>query len=290
MPAWPAAPCCGTTGRRAALRRGGYRHTVPGPSNAMERFAYTRSKGLTVLSATMSDFTYKRHAHEEYSLGVTVRGVQQFHLGGALHASTPGGVILFCPEEVHDGSSADRGYLEYEMAYVSAPLFLEAVGAREVLRFAAPVVYDRALAAGILRLARGVARGRDELWSHELLLDVARRAARREDAARVSQGDAAVRRAKEMLRAGRDGRVKLDDICRELDMSKFHFIRLFKAAAGISPYQFFLSCKAEHAKHVIQASRDAYAAVADCGFVDLSHLNRHFKRIYGVTASEFARM
>lgn len=36
--------------------------------------------------------------------------------------------------------------------------------------------------------------------------------------------------------------------------------------------------------------RDAYAAVALCGFVDLSHLNRHFKRISGVTASEFARM
>jgi len=259
-------------------------------SRIPERFAYAKGTGVTVLSATMSDFTYKRHAHEEYSLGVTVRGVQQFHLGGGLHASRPGGAILFSPEQVHDGSSADRGNLEYEMVYVPAPLFLEAAGAREVLRFGAPVVYDRALAAGILRLARGVAKGRDELWSHELLLDVVRRAACREDSPRPMRGDAAMRRAREMLRAGRDGKVKLDDICAELAMSKFHFIRLFRAATGISPYQFFLSCKVEHAKRVIQDSRDAYAAVADCGFVDLSHLNRHFKRIYGVTASEFARM
>lgn len=258
-----------------------------------ERFAYAQGPGVTVLSATMSDFTYKRHAHEEYSLGATVRGVQQFHLGGGLHVSRPGGVILFSPEQVHDGSSADRGNLEYEMVYVPAPLFLEAAGAREVLRFGAPVVYDRALALGIVRLARGVAKGLDELWSHELLLDVVRRACRVEPRpvpVRPGSRDAAVRRAQEMLRASRDGKVKLDDICAELAMSKFHFIRHFKAATGISPYQFFLSCKVEHAKRVIQDSRDAYAAVADCGFVDLSHLNRHFKRIYGVTASEFARM
>ena len=28
-------------------------------------------------------------------------------------------------------------------------------------------------------------------------------------------------------------------------------------------------------------------AVADCGFVDLTHLNRHFKRVFGVTAYEY---
>jgi len=256
----------------------------------MERFAYTRATGITVLSALMTDFTYKRHAHEEYALGVTIRGAQQFHLGGRLHTSRPGGVILFSPEQVHDGRAADRTGLEYAMLYVPAPLFLEAAGLGEVARFGAPVVRDPALAEGILRLARGLARGLDELWASELFLDVARRAARQEDAPRPKRGDAALRRAREMLRSGRDERVKLDDICRELAMSKFRFIRSFKAGMGISPYQYYLSCKLEHAKQVIQASRDAYAAVAQCGFVDLSHLNRHFKRIYGVTASEFARM
>lgn len=256
----------------------------------MERFAYAKSTGITVLSALMSDFTYKRHAHEEYALGVTIRGVQQFHLEGSLHTSRPGGIIRFSPEQVHDGCAAERTCLEYAMLYIPAPLFLEAAGLREAARFGAPVVRDPVLAAGILRLARGAAEGRDELWAGELLLDVVRRAARAEPLARAVRGDAAVRRAKEMLRAGRDGRVRLEDICAELAMSKFHFIRHFKAATGISPYQFFLGCKLEHAKHVIQQTRDAYAAVADCGFVDLSHLNRHFRRVYGVTASEFARM
>lgn len=264
---------------------------------ASERFAYAKAMGVTAFSVTMSDFTYKRHAHEEYALGVTVRGVQQFNLGGGLHTSLPGGVILFNPEEVHDGRSADRGRLVYEMLYVPVPLFLEAAGLKDVVKFGAPVVYDPALAAGVLRLARGVAAGRTELWAGELLADVARRAARLEPAARQGaagmHADPAVRRAKEMLRAAHDGhdeRVRLDDICAELGMTKFHFIRHFKAATGISPYQFHLSCKLERARHVIQDSRDAYAAVAACGFVDLSHLNRHFKRTYGVTASEYARM
>nr|WP_275299053.1 helix-turn-helix transcriptional regulator [Clostridium sp. YIM B02500] len=81
--------------------------------------------------------------------------------------------------------------------------------------------------------------------------------------------------------------LRLDDICRELNMSKFQFIRLFKANTGISPYQYFLNCKVEMAKKLIEKNRDVYSAVAECGFVDLTHLNKHFKSIYGITAFEY---
>jgi AraC-like DNA-binding protein len=56
---------------------------------------------------------------------------------------------------------------------------------------------------------------------------------------------------------------------------------------GISPYQFFLNCKVEHAKQSIEQTKDIYAAVAECGFVDLTHLNRHFKSMFGITAHEY---
>ncbi|GIP33968.1 hypothetical protein J2TS4_31780 [Paenibacillus sp. J2TS4] len=52
----------------------------------------------------------------------------------------------------------------------------------------------------------------------------------------------------------------------------------------ISPYQYFLNCKIERAKSLIEKNKDIYSAVADCGFVDLAHLNRHFKSVYGTTA------
>ncbi|RIN92828.1 AraC family transcriptional regulator, partial [Mammaliicoccus sciuri] len=45
--------------------------------------------------------------------------------------------------------------------------------------------------------------------------------------------------------------------------------------------------KVEQAKLNLEMTKDIYAAVTNCGFVDLSHLNKNFKKIYGITAFEY---
>lgn len=90
-----------------------------------------------------------------------------------------------------------------------------------------------------------------------------------------------------MLHTNFENRLKLDEISNEFNLSKYQFISLFKAHTGISPYQYFLNCKIERAKQLIEKNRDIYAAVAECDFVDLTHLNRHFKSVYGTTAFEY---
>ena len=255
----------------------------------MDRFAYTRASGITVLSALMTEFAYKRHAHEEYALGVTITGVQEYHLNGTLCLSHPSDIMLFNPGQVHDGCSGGRSILEYVMLYIPTTLFREVSGLRSNIMFDTPIIYDRVLASNILRLARSVNDRRDEALCSELLLDVVSRAAKKGNAIEPGRMDGPVLRAMEMMRHSMDGPLRLDDLCREVQMSKFHFIRHFRSGTGISPYQFFLNCKAEQAKRLLEESLDVYTAVLQCGFCDLSHLNRHFKRIYGVTASEYAR-
>ena len=255
----------------------------------MERFTYAKAIGITTLSAAMAEFVYKRHAHEEYALGVTLKGVQQYHLNRTACSSHPGGVMLFNPEEVHDGCSGDRTGLEYIMLYIPTALFAEASGLGRAVRFDTPIIYDRVLASSILRLAGSVNAGRAEAFVSEQLLDVVNRVARNRTSVELGRKDATVQIAMEFMQASQDGHLRLDELCREVRMSKYHFIRHFKATTGISPYQFFLNCKAKQAKRVLEGSGDVYSAVQQCGFCDLSHLNRHFKRIYGVTASEYAR-
>lgn len=48
-----------------------------------------------------------------------------------------------------------------------------------------------------------------------------------------------------------------------------------------------MNCRVEQAKQVIEQHKDIYLAVSSCGFVDLAHLNRHFKQVYGTTAFEY---
>ncbi len=69
-----------------------------------------------------------------------------------------------------------------------------------------------------------------------------------------------IRKTKEMLQANLGHVLKLDEICKELYLSKSQFIRLFKAHTGISPYQYFLNCKVESAKKLIEINRDIFSS------------------------------
>lgn len=252
----------------------------------MEQFNYRKSAEILALSASMTDFTYKKHCHEEYALGVTLRGIQQYHLAGSLHSSHPGGVMLFNPEQYHDGNSYDREGIDYVMLYIKPAMFAEILGKQE-LRFTSPIVYDRELAQSIYSLNQAVQNGADSALCSELLLQLAHLAAHTEIGAAMRTDNAFVQQAKEMMYYSLGQVLKLDHISQELGLSKYQFIREFKSHTGISPYQFFLNCKVEHARQSIEKTKDVYSAVAECGFTDLTHLNRHFKSVFGLTAYEY---
>ncbi|MHA6529921.1 AraC family ligand binding domain-containing protein [Paenibacillus sp. BAC0078] len=88
----------------------------------MNKFIYKKSAGITALSATMTDFTYKKHSHQEYAIGVTLRGIQKYNLAGSLQLSYQNGVMLFNPEQAHDGMAHDMTGLDYVMLYIEPQL------------------------------------------------------------------------------------------------------------------------------------------------------------------------
>ncbi len=253
----------------------------------MDKFIYKKSAGITALSASMTDFTYKKHAHKEYAIGVTLRGIQEYHLDGSLQLSHQNGVMLFNPEQAHDGMAHDEAGLDYVMLYMEPQLLLEAMEKKDIVRFSNPIVYDDRLKQRILSLSHAILSEKEEALCSELFLSLTDSLIQTNLSTVDKKDNALMRRAKDMLHANLEHVLKLDDICKELHLSKFQFIRLFKAHTGISPYQYFLNCKIERAKHLIEKNRDIYSAVAECGFVDLTHLNKHFKSVYGTTAFEY---
>jgi AraC-like DNA-binding protein len=253
----------------------------------MDSFIYKKSANVTALSASFTDFSYKNHAHKEYAIGVTLRGIQQYNLDGSMQLSHPNGVMLFNPEQAHDGRAYDARGLDYIMLYIDPELFLEVSEKQEPVLFSTPIVYNKILKQRILRLAQAILSEKDEAYSSELLLALTDCLIQTSLTTDYKKDNALMRKAKDMLHTNLDGVLSLNEICSELDLSKFQFIRSFKAHTGISPYQYYLNCKVERAKQLIERNRDIYVAVAECGFVDLTHLNKHFKSVYGTTAFEY---
>jgi hypothetical protein len=133
-------------------------HDAQAPtSQDWARFRPGALPGVTLMNAHFTEHAFERHSHETYSIGVTASGVQTFHCGGTLHASLRGDVILFNPDEPHDGRRGTQEGFGYSMLYVAPQVVDECrdkeAGLDMAAYFRQPVVRDaamgRALASAI---------------------------------------------------------------------------------------------------------------------------------------------
>jgi AraC family transcriptional regulator len=84
--------------------------------------------------------------------------------------------------------------------------------------------------------------------------------------------------------ANLDRNLGLSDLAELVQMSPYHFSRLFKQSTGHSPYQFVIKCRVQRAKELLLNSDLSIAQITyTVGFANQSHLTNHFKRMLGVT-------
>lgn len=99
----------------------------------------------------------------------------------------------------------------------------------------------------------------------------------------------ALQAVEEYIHAHLHQSIALADLADVAHLSEFHFARLFKQTTGLPPHQFVIHQRVERAKRLIAAGQLSLAQIAIAvGFSDQSQLNRHFKRLVGVTPKRFA--
>jgi hypothetical protein len=172
-----------------------------------DRIALARDPctGGEAIHASFSGHAYDLHRHDEWLVGVTDRGLQNFFCRGKRHTSSTGTVILIEPGELHDGRACGSGGFAYRMLYLPRPWLtatLVDTPAREP-GFSATLCDDPRLARSIERACDAVARREARLTRDAALdrmVDLLRHHLDRRARAETGGRDAVVaRRARECL-------------------------------------------------------------------------------------------
>lgn len=261
------------------------------------RFAGRNDVGM--IRARYVRQSFPRHTHETFVIGVNERGAHRSWYRGSIVVIPELTVVVVPPGEVHTGEPVPNSPWEYRAIYPDSSLLRDVaseLGHRqsEIPLFPSLVLDDRELALAFLGLHRQCESFKGDALACEgaviqMLMALIRRHADGPVGAPMKACTSAVSIASEYMRANYAKRITLELLADEAGVSRYTIFRVFRRELGISPYAFLTQIRVEEARRLIAAGTTIATASHDAGFADQSHLNRHFKRLTGVTPGAFAR-
>ena len=258
------------------------------------RLARDAVSGVEAIQARFSGHAYDLHRHDEWLVGVTDRGVQDFYCRGARRQSLPGRVILIEPGEMHDGQAGTTDGFAYSMLYLPQS-WLRAELRRSSAGdpgFRATLSEDRALGAAI-RIACDVLGRPPEPLARDAALDalldlLGPHLDYRVPSSTAKADDRVARRARDRLNDELALPVGADALARTAGAAdRFQLARAFRLAYGVSPHAYQVQIRLTHARRLLRLGERPAAVAAACGFADQSHLGRWFRRAYGLAPAAY---
>ena len=83
--------------------------------------------------------------------------------------------------------------------------------------------------------------------------------------------------------------IDLETLASRAGLSRFQALRAFKRRYGLPPHAYQLCLRVSRVRRLLLAGAPPADVAVQCGFVDQSHMNRHFKRLVGVTPMQYAQ-
>ena len=255
--------------------------------------------GVELFHAAFTGHRFARHWHPGFALGVVVAGVERFYCRGAQNLALPRRTIIaVSPGEIHDGEAASDGFWAYRMAYPTeatvAAVAAELAGRIVTPLLRAPALDDAALAEAFVAIHRRLESGEATrltadtaflLWLGQLLRRHADLAAAAPPP--LAARDRRIGRVLAYIDANLGVDLTLDQLAAIAGIGRFHLLRSFVKALGITPHAFLAQRRVLHGKLLLDRGVSAAEAALDAGFFDQSHFANRFRRAYGMTPRQY---
>ncbi len=246
--------------------------------------------GLELLQARFVSYTFDRHTHDAFAIGVIDEGAATLWCRGSTVVAPRGSVLFVPPGEVHTGGRhRDAALVGYRLVYASAD-WLAVAASDSRLATAPPMPRDHVIDDPVLRAehrrlcASLLDPSCSDLEREERVVTILGRFVADRDPPRATP---AATRARDYLHAHAADSVSLLTLAALVGQSPSQLIRVFRRSFGFTPHAYQTQRRIEIAKDLLAQGGAPADVAAQAGFADQSHLNLHFKRRVGVTPAAY---
>ncbi|MBC2689188.1 MULTISPECIES: AraC family transcriptional regulator [Pseudomonas] len=247
--------------------------------------------GVELLSARYIEQRFVPHVHDGFVIGMIMAGAQRYRYRGAEHLAGSGTLVVINPDELHTGHKGTEDGWLYRAFYPDNGQILGLLAELELPThtlpaFGATLYRDPDLVSGFCQLHRllespASALQQQTLW-REMMLSLLQRHAAVAMPGQPGREHRAIARAKELLHAQLAAPPSLEALAAAVNLSPFHFARVFRHATGMPPHTWLMQQRIAQARALLREGCLPLAVATQLGFADQSHLTRQFKKVYGV--------
>lgn len=246
---------------------------------------------VEVLHAHFPSHAYPSHTHDAWTVLIVDEGTVRYDLDHREHGLSQAQVSLLPPNVPHDGRSVHPGGFRKRVLYLEPDrLGGEGLSGAAVDQ---PEYLDPVLRHRLHQLHGVLVDGREDLEAQSRLTLIEERLQqhlRKQVVAPADRRDPGVAaKLRELLDEQLPTGITLDEASKVVHAHPAHLVRAFSREYGMPPHRYLTGRRVELARRFLLEGRPAAEVAVLAGFYDQSHLNRHFRKMLGVSPSRFVR-
>ncbi|AXX91255.1 AraC family transcriptional regulator [Malaciobacter molluscorum LMG 25693] len=269
-------------------------------SNIIHNIKFSKpniQKDIVVYEGHYNNFNHGKHVHEDYTISVIQKGNMSAFLRGFNYKFDKSSIITINPDEIHSCGIIDQKEYKHRSIYIKPQTIIDILKenfSKKQLSFSNShfnndFLYNK---LSFLTNEDNISLINKLSWECELIdiiNHILKINSKANEIIELPAHKILIKKIKDYFNDNFFMQITLDDIVKEFNISKYHFVRLFKKHTFVSPHTYLMLVRVEKAKSFLQNGFSLTETAYMCGFNDQSHLNKRFKTITGLTPGEYKK-
>lgn len=249
-------------------------------------------KTISFENIKTTDEHFSTHFHDTYTVGITYTGVLKSYSHNKHVDFYKNSVRINNPGDVHGGTSQSWSHANfYPTVEIMSSIYEEIYYEKRTPYFSKHIIEDALLYQKLHHFFVPYFLKEDSLIIESNLMDalsylVIHYSSSSKHIDNIYNDKKIVKNTYELICDSIETNFSLDILAQHSNLSKFHFLRLFKKEFGMTPHHFIINERINKANRLIKSGMSISQASLEVGFNDQSHFTRNFKKLYGYTPSK----